>query len=129
MLLNLAFLRSSNTARCKVSTARAVSFRRASNASAFFTVSCFSSPTASAFFAVSCLLSMQQIFFPMPCSSVFVSTWSFFSELEQEMDVVLGSGLPKLLQALQAEGIISKCKPPDEDGGRLRRLQMALLKS
>eukprot|EP00438_Fugacium_kawagutii_P022138 Skav230297 [mRNA] locus=scaffold2934:152500:170188:- [translate_table: standard] len=45
------------------------------------------------------------------------------SELDEEFDVLLGSGLPNLLAALKAEGIIRKCPDLKEDPDRAARLR------
>eukprot|EP00435_Cladocopium_sp_Y103_P030135 s242_g7.t1 len=50
------------------------------------------------------------------------------AELDEEFDVLLGSGLPKLLAALKTEGIIRNCRDLKEDPDRAARLRALLLK-
>lgn len=50
------------------------------------------------------------------------------AELDEEFDVLLGSGLPKLLTDLKTEGIIRNCRDLKEDPDRAARLRASLLK-
>jgi len=49
-------------------------------------------------------------------------------ELQTELDGLLGSGLPRLLDALQDEGLVRKKGRPKPDPDRAARLRTALLK-
>lgn len=61
-------------------------------------------------------------------SALTQQIWERDLELQAELDGVLGSGLPALLEALKAEGLVRAFKRPAPDPSRTARLQAALLK-